>query len=561
MIKVRRSVKKLAIFLVLFFVLQSCGAEMRDAPISDAEELSKESAVVSPARENAAAAAASSSSSSSSSSLIESSTLTLPSLSKGEEAVDELSPSSPVTSASVVAESGYKPAAMERRPVSYLQEIVPPCLPVDGSGQDPCQGSPVLLTGASSSSSWLLDELPAFDDIMLGNLVGRYVPAVVPHIVIRGLVQPDTTRCELYWVEAFAYRNLPPAGYAYFCFAEVSVYEYIIGEGPAQLTVAMHRDPIFLTPQQAADWSNIREWMVPGVLGDPRSRTAASYEGKEMVLFLRIPIAAGLESWARSGWWGNTWFLQRNEEGEIRALEQDYSVARTDKLRNQLDLSLSELVERIKKAAENRAVVTEGRIGLDSALPLLVTDANRLQNFYVSAGAVYEGDDAPVLPPPVPGGDEPERDPTQTDVEEPVPVPPVPGEEEEAGPPVDDAVTTSTSPTTQPQAGDAATSSTAVTTTTQPQAEDAAPPVTGTTLPEAGSDTTVPAVDTGTTRPQAEDAASSTTSTTEPSDDEDAALPEEGDELPTPTGTTRPSNDGGGAGPSVDGDAGVGTGQ
>ena len=281
-----------------------------------------------------------------------------------------------------------------------------------------------------------------------------------------------------------------------------------------------------------------------------------------MVLFLRIPIAAGLESWALSGWWGNTWFLQRTDEGEIRALEQDYSVARTDKLRSQLDLPLSELVERIKKAAENRAVVTEGRIGLDSALPMLVTDANRLQNFYVSAGAVYEEDDAPVLPPPVPGGDEPERDPTQTDVEEPVPVPPVPGEEETAPPPVDDAVTTSTSTTTQPQAEDAATSSTAVTTTTtQPQAEEAAPPTTGTTLPEAGADTSVPAVDTGTTQPQAEGAASSTTSTTQPPDDEDTALPEEEDELPTPTGTTRPSDDGGGAGPAVGEGAGVGTGQ
>ena len=558
MVKKDRLVEAVALFLVLVFVLQSCSAGVRNAPVSDVGDSLEDPVVV-----VSLATAISSSSSSSSSSLIESSALTLPSLSEGEEAVDELSPSSSVTSASVVAESGYKPAAMERRPVSYLQEVVSPCLPVDGSGQDPCQGSAVLLTGASSSSSWLLDELPAFDDIMLGNLVGRYVPAVVPHIVIRGLVQPDTTRCELYWIEDFAYRNLPPVGYAYFCFAEVSVHEYIIGEGPAQLTVVMHREPIFLTPQQAADWSNIREWMVPELLGDPGSRTAASYEGKEMVLFLRIPITITLESWARSGWWGNTWFLQRNEEGEIRALEQDYSVARTDELRSQLDLPLSELVERIKKAAENRAVVTEGRIGLDSALPLLVTDANRLQNFYVSEGAVYEGGDATVLPPPVPGGDEPEQDPTQTDVEEPVPVPPVPGEEEAAPPPVDDAVTTSTSPTTQPQAGDAATSSTAVTTTTttQPQAEEAAPPTTGTTLPEAGSDTTVPAVDTGTTQPQAEGATSSTTSTTEPSDDEDAALPEEGDELPTPTGTTLSSDDGGGAGPAVGDDAGVGTGQ
>ena len=478
--KVRRAVELLPGSLVLVLVLLSCSAGVIDELVSGAEEPLEEPAVMSQATTGSSVLGMLTTTStslsgrevvgeSSSSSLYISGT-TQP-YAEGaasyttSEVLDELLPSSSVTNTAVVPESRYKPAAMKRRPISYLQEVVPPCLTVDRSRQDPCQGSPVPLAGSSSSWSWVLDELPAFDDIMLGNLVGQYVPAVVPHIVIRGLVQPGTTRCELYWVEAFAYRNLPPAGYAYFCFAEVSVHEYIIGEGPAQLTVSMHREPIFLNPQQAADWSNIKEVVVSELLGDPRARTAASYEGKEVVLFLRIPIAAGLESWARSGWWGNTWFLQRTEEGEIRALEQDYSVAPTDEMRN---LPLSELVEWIEKGAENRAVVTEGRIGLDSALPMLVTDANQLQNFYVSAGAVYEGDDAPVLPPPVPGGEEPERDPTQTGVEEPDSDPPAPGEEETAPPPVDDAVTPSTSTTTQPPAGDAASSATS---TAQPSDE------------------------------------------------------------------------------------------
>ena len=342
-----RLIEMAALFLALSFALQSCNAEVRNAPVSDAGESLEESVMMSVVVSPATATP---------SSMIESSTLTLPSSSEGKEAVGELLPSSSAISVAVVPESRYKPAAMKRRPISYLREVVPPCLLVDGLGQDPCQGSPVLLTG-SSSSSWVLDELPAFDDIMLGNLVGEHVPAVVPHIVIRGLVQPGTTRCELYWVEAFAYRNLPPAGYAFFCFAEVSVHEYIIGEGPAQLTVSMHREPIFLNPQQAADWSNIKEVVVSELLGDPRARTAASYEGKEVVLFLRIPIAAGLESWARSGWWGNTWFLQRTEEGEIRALEQDYSVAPTDEMRN---LPLSELVEWIEKAARTERWLWKG---------------------------------------------------------------------------------------------------------------------------------------------------------------------------------------------------------
>ena len=554
MIRERRAVKVLAVFLVLIFALQSCSTEMRDVLGSGVEEPLEESVGVSPATTV--------------------SSVTHMGLA-GREVLDE---SSSVSSTSAVArsESGYTPAAMERRPVAYLEEVVPPCIPVVASELDPCyQVVPAVVESVSTPGGirrWSAEGVPTFDGVLLGRAVpgtGVY-PANIPHIAIRGAVQNGTTRCELYPYNRLSYRNpLFTKGLRYYyCFADISVREYIVGEGPDELTVIMHREVVWISREQFADWLNIRDKYVVDVLEDPQSRTSAVYEGKEMVLLLDVPLTVAVESWSRKGSWGTVWFLQRNEEGEIRALEQDVELAQIyeqidpDFLLSEFDLPLSELVERIKEAAENRAVVTEGRIGLDSALPLLVTDANRLQDFYGAVGAVYEGDDATVLPPPVPGGDEPERDPTQTDVEEPVPVPPVPGEEETAPPPVDDAVTTSTGTTIQPQAGDAATSSTAVTiTTAQPQAEEAAPPTVGTTLPEAGSDATVPAVDTGTTRPQAEGAASSTTSTTEPSDDEDAALPEEGDELPTPTGTTRPSDDGGGAGPAVGDDAGVGTGQ
>ena len=81
---------------------------------------------------------------------------------------------------------------------------------------------------------------------------------------------------------------------------------------------------------------------------------------------------------------GTVWFLQRNDNGEVRALEQDHALA-TPEERNRFDLALSELVERIKEAAENRPAVTGWRIGEDPNLPLLVTDANRLQDFYRAA--------------------------------------------------------------------------------------------------------------------------------------------------------------------------------
>ena len=70
-------------------------------------------------------------------------------------------------------------------------------------------------------------------------------------------------------------------------------------------------------------------------------------------------------------------------------------------------MPLADLVREVKQAHENRLVITEGRIGVEPFLPMLVTDANMLQDYYGAVGAVYEGEGATVLPPPVPGGDEP----------------------------------------------------------------------------------------------------------------------------------------------------------
>ena len=51
-------------------------------------------------------------------------------------------------------------------------------------------------------------------------------------------------------------------------------------------------------------------------------------------------------------------------------------------------MPLSELIPQIKEAAEERTAITGGRIGAHSSLPLLVTDANKLQDYYGAVGAV-----------------------------------------------------------------------------------------------------------------------------------------------------------------------------
>lgn len=99
------------------------------------------------------------------------------------------------------------------------------------------------------------------------------------------------------------------------------------------------------------------------------------------------------------------WFLQQTETG-IRAVAEYYRDAILDKHRNKLNLQLDEMIADIKQAAINRDALTGGRIAVDPDLPMFVTDAHDLHDFYTSVGAVYDTtENATVLPPPVPGKD------------------------------------------------------------------------------------------------------------------------------------------------------------
>ena len=294
---------------------------------------------------------------------------------------------------------------MARRPVSYLEEVIPPCVPLESSGQDPC--SPIILSPVEAplgATTTLLRFLPSFTDMLLG----RGVSIATPHIVVRGTVQPDTTRCDMYPIDWFdhdkdhKYEYILKENVFYFCFSEVRVNEYIVGEGPLNLTVSFYNILV--------DRPNPGEMPIIGEQDDLKAYSRVSkYEGKELVLFLGIAWTTAVETWEISPLLRRLWFVQHDGD-EIRAVAESITRTTNPELLSQMNLPLDELVRKIKEAAEERFVLTGGRIGVDSSLPMLVTDANKLQDFYQNTGAVYEGENATVLPPPVPGGEEPDVD-------------------------------------------------------------------------------------------------------------------------------------------------------
>ena len=298
-----------------------------------------------------------------------------------------------------------EPEAVFRAPVSYLDEVIPPCVPLEGSSHDPCAMATrqrvATLSAPAGLPIWPHTGLPTITETVMG-----YDPSTITHIVVRATVLDDTTRCGLYPFIPTAYSGLTAyaSKYWYSCYADVRVNEYIVGTGPTELIVELHRELLNLTQEQRSDWDSWKDGWPADVVHDPEGRTAAVFEGNEVVLFLGPSFTIAVESWWEGAGIAMVWFVQQPDEGATRAVAPDIVFAKTEEQRNNLDIPLADLVTKIKAAATARDNEYDGRIGEDTDLPDLIGDANRLRDFYIESGAVYQGDDkTTVLPPPVGG--------------------------------------------------------------------------------------------------------------------------------------------------------------
>ena len=444
-------------------------------------------------------------------------------------------PFSMVSTTIAVSESDGIPVAMARPLVSYLEDIHPPCTPIVQSGSDPCESELLSRTGSSSGASRgiLPDVLPT-----ISEMVHDLSPIFAPHLLVRATGLPSTTRCDgLYPIQVPYFQAedcMSPRLFHYYCFTDFRINEYIVGEGPSILTMLISGGTVNLLDPDERE--TIDEQWMKETFDLPDPEWASLYEGSELIIMLGIPSTLSIETWRPQGFYYSMWFITREGE-DLRAVSGAIDLALTPEHHQQLNRPLNEVITDLKEAMENRATLTGGRIGLDQSLPPLVSDANRLQDFYGAVGAVYEGDDATLLPPPAPGDDDPEQDPTRTDENQPTSTIPAPGDEI-SPPPTDDATTTTSA--AEPPAVETTTS----TVTTQPEVEDTTP--TGTTQPIDSENEPPNPPATEPAQPQTdEDTTTSSTGTTQPPDDTDTTQPQARDTIPTPTGTTQPPDNGG----------------
>ena len=307
----------------------------------------------------------------------------------------------PTPSPFSIATPTHSPATVP----SYLREEIPPCIPASGTEVDPCEpDAPTFEVGVASSVPYLGDEPLSMREFLDDDPP----PAWVTHLVLRGTYLPGTVRCA-------AGDLLSPPSYlkhefvnfadsrAIKCYIDIRANSYVLGTGPPNLTVLVLSDPYW-------DAWLTRDWGEGNNGQDLLDQTMHGYEilidqyfpGNEHVVFLGPPADLSSEVWRLQA----AWAVQRREDGTVIAVHPERDLWRDlrpndyQTHRSKLEMDLPAFTQAVNTAHQARISEYGGRIGTGSSLPMLVTDGNRLRQYYTAVGAYGPGDPIPVQPPP-----------------------------------------------------------------------------------------------------------------------------------------------------------------
>ena len=222
------------------------------------------------------------------------------------------------------------------------------------------------------------------------------------HIVVRATSIPNTARCVSdvrlvppTFLPDDAYSALGPGFRTIDCYLDYRANEYIVGDGPATLTV-MRFFWSYGVLWFSGDANGLEETRqgFQAVLGD--------FPANEEVLFL-IPVTSLVtEEWEVH----DAYNVQRNDDGSVvavhpsRNLYRDHAAAEYERHRSDLELPLATLKSQLTTAYDAMVSANGGRIGADTDLPDLVTNASNLRTYFEAAGAYDEGMPEPMKAPP-----------------------------------------------------------------------------------------------------------------------------------------------------------------
>ena len=286
---------------------------------------------------------------------------------------------------------------------SYLTDEIPPCTPVPGSATDPCEPDVSRVSGAAMEDLGLEPWSVRF------YLDGGRGRILVGHLVVRGTYLPGTVRC-IGVVEPFRYPAYTNQGLItnspVKCYSDLRVNAYILGSGPSALTVLVKEFHHGLAEEHVEELrSSVERVLIEGGDHPFAEVPAGGITGREAVLFLGPAVDTSVEAWEVF----QIWDVQRRQDGTVVAVHphRDYwrlDYPDTDYLtyRSVLEMELPAFAHAVSTANQARITEYEGRTGPEQRFPTLVTDANRLRQYFSDpkVGAYAPGVPAPAQPPP-----------------------------------------------------------------------------------------------------------------------------------------------------------------
>ena len=305
---------------------------------------------------------------------------------------------------------------------NYLMEEISPCTPIEGSTIDPCEPDAKRtpgIGGGIASSSGPVDSPATVRQYLDGDAI-----SFIPHIVLRGTYIPDTVRCipdNPFHIPSYVEPGYFQNSILMQCYADVRVNAYVLGSGPSKLTVLVQFLHYWQNYFATADSTHEEQldlalWATELVLEEGDARISEDPSpgifGREVLLFLGPPHNHAVEVWQVFG----TWDVQTKADDTVIAVHpaRDYwSLVRPDDYQTHqaaLEMELPAFTQAVADAQAARITENNGRIadanissrkeGVD--LPMLITDANELSQFYRDTGAYGHPDGPPTQPAPVP---------------------------------------------------------------------------------------------------------------------------------------------------------------
>ena len=305
----------------------------------------------------------------------------------------------------------------------YLIEEIPPCTPAPGFSVDPCEPGAKGTLITEPGSLIIFEPTLLVDDLLNSSPT---TPLFATHIALRGTYLPGTVRCTSgHPLRGPSYLGRGQASYGLliYCFADVRVNAFLLGTGPSTLTVivekslytyhGIHDDDDYgleqlegrrLAYERALAEGGRFEYDGPPRRGSPRSRLVVTgppggIGGREVVLFIGPSARTSVEAW--EVFW--TWDVERREDGTVVALHPNREWFTTPFEQSFAEMELPGLTQAVTAAHQARVAANGGRIGEDTGLPMLVTDANRLRQYFSDpkVGGYAPGVPTPAQPPPV----------------------------------------------------------------------------------------------------------------------------------------------------------------